>query len=81
MAEIKILTTPGCAACAAVERVLEKIKPEYPDLKIEIVDLTERPEYLERYPILSAPGVVINGKLEFVGGATEKDLREKLEGK
>ena len=78
MAEIKILTTPNCNACAGVERVIEKIKTEYVDLKIEIIDITKQPEILQEYPILSAPGIVINGKLEFVGGATEKDLREKL---
>ena len=81
MAEIKILTTPGCAACAEVEKIIERIRPRYPGLKVEKIDVTQQPDILTKYPIFASPGIVIDGKLEFVGGATEKDLREKLEGK
>ena len=29
---LQFLSTPGCVACAAATRVLDKIKPDYPDL-------------------------------------------------
>jgi len=30
------------------------------------------------YMLMSAPGIVINNKLEFTGGVTEEQLRAKL---
>lgn len=58
--------------------MLERIKKENLKLKIRIVDITKKPEILKKYPIMSAPGIVINGKLEFIGVPDEKKLREKL---
>jgi glutaredoxin len=74
MAKIQILTTPGCSACAKVERILDKMHVKY-----EIIDITKNPEILTKYPVMSAPGIVINGKLEFTGGASEKELKKKLD--
>jgi hypothetical protein len=33
---------------------------------------------LEKYPIFTAPGIVINGKLEFTGIPKKEKLIEKL---
>lgn len=76
MVEVKILTTPDCAACAKVKKMLDKMRVKY-----EVIDVTKKPEILQKYPILSAPGIVINGKLEFFGVPKEEELREKLKGK
>lgn len=73
MADVMILTTPSCTNCAAVERMLDKM-----DVKYEVIDITRNPEILQKYPILAAPGVVINGRLEFVGVPKEKELAEKI---
>lgn len=73
MADVMILTTPSCTNCAAVERMLDKMGVKY-----EVIDITRNPEMLQKYPIMAAPGVVINGKLEFVGVPREKELTEKL---
>ncbi|MBS3097418.1 thioredoxin family protein [Candidatus Woesearchaeota archaeon] len=78
MTELKLLTTPGCPHCAGVKRILEKIRPDFPKLKIKIVDITKHTEEAQKYMLMSAPGVVIDGKLEFSGGATEEQLRKKL---
>jgi len=43
-----------------VEKMLDEINISY-----DVIDVTEKPEYLEKYPIFMAPGIVINGKLEF----------------
>jgi len=40
--------------------------------------VTKKPEYLKKYPIFTAPGVVINGKLEFTGVPKKEELLEKL---
>ncbi|KKK85541.1 hypothetical protein LCGC14_2772270, partial [marine sediment metagenome] len=50
--KIEILTTPGCSNCSVVERMLDEMKVSY-----EVIDVTEKPEYLDKYPIFTAPGI------------------------
>lgn len=73
MKKVLILKTPGCPSCARVENVLEKY-----NIKYENIDVTKRPNILKKYPIMAAPGIVINGKLEFTGVPKEGELKEKL---
>lgn len=73
MVKVQILTTPGCGGCAVVKAMLDKLKVKY-----SVIDITKKPEILKKYPIMSAPGIVINGKLEFNGVPSEKELKEKL---
>ncbi|MBI5286084.1 MAG: thioredoxin family protein [Deltaproteobacteria bacterium] len=78
MIDIELLTMPGCAHCAGAKTILEKLQKEIPDLKVTIIDVTEHPETAQRYMLMSAPGIVINGKLEFSGGVKEEALRNKI---
>lgn len=71
--KIEILTTPSCGNCNVVEKMLDEIGIPY-----DIIDVTEKPEYLEKYPIFTAPGVVIDDKLEFTGIPKRQELLEKL---
>ncbi|MEE9241564.1 MAG: thioredoxin family protein [Nitrosopumilaceae archaeon] len=71
--KIEILTTPGCSNCSVVEKMLDEMKVSY-----EVIDVTEKPEYLEKYPIYTAPGIVINEKLEFTGVPKKEKLIEKI---
>ena len=71
--KVEILTTPACANCSVVERMLDEMGIPY-----QVIDVTEKPEYLQKYPVYTAPGVVINGKLEFTGVPKRKELIEKL---
>jgi glutaredoxin len=71
--KIEILTTPSCENCKTVEKMLDDMKMSY-----EIIDVTEKPEYLEKYPIFTAPGIVIDDKLEFTGIPKKHKLFEKL---
>lgn len=73
--KIEILTTPDCSNCNVVEKQLDELGVEY-----SVIDVTEQPEYLEKYPIFTAPGIVIDGKLEFIGVPKKEKLAEKLEG-
>lgn len=77
--EMLILSTPGCAHCASAKKAAEAIKTDYPDLQIKEIDLIDEPEYAMQYSVMTAPGIVINGKLEFTGGVTENQLRKKLD--
>jgi len=71
--KVEILTTPDCSNCSVVERMLDEIGVSY-----DVIDVTEKPEYLQKYPIFTAPGVVIDGKLEFTGIPKKEELIEKL---
>ncbi len=73
MAEVQILTTPGCGSCARVEKMLDEMNVKY-----EVVDITQHPEMLQKYQVMTAPGIVIDGKLEFTGVPKEEELRAKL---
>ncbi len=71
--KVEVLTTPGCTNCNVVEKRLEKLGVKY-----DLIDVTEKPEYLEKYPIFTAPGLVINEKLEFTGIPKIEELEKKL---
>lgn len=75
MTRVQILTTPSCSSCVAVEKMLDRMGVGY-----ELIDVTEHPEILQKYPIMAAPGIVIDGKLEFIGVPKERELAEKLKG-
>lgn len=75
MGKVQILTTPSCSSCVAVEKMLDRMGVGY-----ELIDIIEHPEILQKYPIMSAPGIVIDGHLEFVGVPKERELAGKLKG-
>lgn len=81
MINVQLVKTQGCAHCAQTLEVLEKIKPDYPNLKVEEILMTTKQgmELVQKHAIMASPGVIINGKLAFQGGATEKQLRKALE--
>ncbi|MFB5609485.1 MAG: glutaredoxin family protein [Nitrosarchaeum sp.] len=71
--KIEILTTPACSNCNIVEKMLDEM-----GMKYQIIDVTENPEYLQKYQIFTAPGIVIDNKLEFIGVPSKKELAKKL---
>ena len=78
MIEVLFITVPNCVQCAKARKVIEKVQPDFPDMKVEYVDVTQHPEILQQYRVMSAPGIVINGKLEYTGGLDEVAFRERL---
>ena len=71
--KVEVLTTPDCSNCSTLEKMLDEIGISY-----DVIDVTEKPEYLEKYSIYTAPGLVIDGKLEFTGIPKKKELIEKF---
>jgi glutaredoxin len=69
--KVEVLTTPGCSNCKVLEKMLDNLGISY-----DLIDVTEKSEYLERYPIFTAPGLVIDGKLEFTGIPKLEDLKK-----
>lgn len=77
--KVQILKTPSCGSCAKATELIRKIKEEEGlDFEIEELDITEHPDLLQKYQIMVSPGIVIDGKLEFTGMPSEKELRMKL---
>ncbi len=71
--KVEVLITPGCSNCNVLEKMLEKLEVKY-----DLIDVTEKPEYLEKYSIFTAPGLVINEKLEFTGIPKYDELEKKF---
>jgi glutaredoxin len=69
--KVEVLTTPGCSNCQVLEKMLGKLGLSY-----DLIDVTEKPEYLEKYPIFIAPGLIINGKLVSTGIPKIEDLKK-----
>lgn len=78
VARVQVLSTPGCAGCDALKRMLAQVLAEFPGLDWEEIDLIEHPEVAERHRILSVPAVVIDEKLEFPSIPKEAALRERI---
>ncbi len=71
--KVLILTTPGCGGCARVEKMLDQMNVKY-----DVVDITKSPDILQKYPVMSAPGIVISGRLVFTGVPKESELRKAV---
>lgn len=77
---VQLVTSESCTHCMLAKEALERIKKDMPGLEIEIIDLLkpEGMELAQKYGIMASPGIIINGKLAFQGGATEEQLRRKF---
>lgn len=77
---VQLLKTPGCASCAGVERSWEMLQPAYGDrVRVEVIDLLERPEAAQHYRVLRSPAVVIDGRLRAQGALDAGRLRRLLD--
>lgn len=81
MIKVTLIRPSGCQHCVQVKETLEKMKKDYPDLVLEEVEATttEGQALIMKHGILSSPGILINDEFFAMGGATEKQLREKFE--
>ena len=81
MINIQFVTVPGCHECAKAKKIFEELKPKYPEMQIEEINVTtpQGTELVQKYGIFSSPGIIINGEL-FSTGALDKDkFIEKLD--
>ena len=81
MINIQFVTVPGCHECAKAKKIFEELKPKYPEMQIEEINVTtpQGMGLVQKYGIFSSPGIIINGEL-FSTGALDKDkFIEKLD--
>lgn len=74
---IELVTSPGCTNCEAVRTTVRAVLSEF-DAEFVEVDITDQPDYVLEYRLMSAPAVIINEQREFQGRITEEALRERL---
>ncbi len=81
MIKVTLIRPSGCQHCVQVKGTLERMKKDYSDLVLEEVEATtpEGQASIMKYGILSSPGILVNDEFFAMGGATEKQLKEKFE--
>jgi len=78
-AYIEMFTSPGCANCPAVKKMLKELSDELVgDITIEEVDITVDPTRAAQYGLMSVPAVAINGILKFVGVPKKEELKKAI---
>lgn len=80
MTKVQLVTSESCAHCMQAKEALDRIKKDMPGLQIETINLLKpRGQAMaQKYSIMASPGIIIDGKLAFQGGATEEQLRKAL---
>lgn len=80
MNKIQFLTMPDCHNCEVAKKIFDEIIPDFPNVKVEEIDMTtpEGQELVQKYSIMSSPGIVINKELFSTGGVDKEKLVEKL---
>ncbi len=83
MVRVEVLTSPNCTYCTVlkmrVNKVVEELKAKKIDVAVKEVDVLKQPEIRLKYEITSAPALVINGKLIFIGLPREDEIRHRIE--
>lgn len=78
--KLQFLTMLDCHTCAEVKKILDEVLPQFPDVKLEEIDITseEGQKMIQKYSIMSSPGIVIDGELFSTGGINKEKLIKKL---
>lgn len=80
MIKLQILTSKSFVHCAEAKEILKEIRPDFPELEIEEIDMAAKQgqEMINKYMIMSSPGIIINDELFSVGGVKKDKLIVKL---
>ena len=70
---VLVLSSPGCSSCGDLEEMLRSLNVPY-----RVVDVTRNPRYLERYQVMTAPGLVVDGRLVHCGVPARDHLARLL---
>jgi len=78
--KVTVITMEGCSHCAQVFKHLEALSADFPDTKIETIDITsdEGQKLVAEHSILSSPGVLIDGEFVFFGPRSKEEIRDML---
>ncbi|MEE8199519.1 MAG: hypothetical protein V3R48_07410 [Thermoplasmata archaeon] len=76
--ELVYLKSPTGQQHERAQAVLARVREEMPDLEYREVDPRKDPEYASQFPITYAPGLIIDGVIEYVGIPRERMLLDRL---
>lgn len=81
MLKVTLVSNPGCHHCLVVKENLKNLKKDYPELVVEEIDMTteEGIKLVQKFSILSSPGILINDEFFSMGIVTEEQFRKKFE--
>lgn len=81
MLKVTLIRPEGCSHCDMAKLTLKDLEKDYPDLTIEEIDmnLPEGQALVQKYGILSSPGILVNDEFFAFGGATEAQFRKKFD--
>ena len=80
MIKLEEVFIPNCRECIHFKKIWEEIKNDFPGVEFQEVDglNPEGQELIQKYGILAAPGIIINGELFLTGAVNKEKLVEKL---
>lgn len=76
--ELVYLLSPTRQQHKRAQEVLAAVREKVTDLSYREVDPREDPAYAEQYHIQHAPGIILDGRIEFVGIPREKMLLGRI---
>jgi len=59
MIKLKIFKSTWCQPCKQLAPIIEQLKPEYPEVIFQTIDVDKDPEIAKNYAIKSVPTIVI----------------------
>lgn len=76
MVTLKVFVETDCWSCDESRRIVEELSPQFPEVIIELVDLsgTKRPQ-----DVYAVPTYVLDGKIISLGNPYTHELRKKLQ--
>ena len=75
MAKLHVYVAETCWACQEARSIVADVKPQFPDMEIELRDLND-----ERRPsqVFATPTYILDGRTIFLGNPTREELIQKL---
>ncbi|MFQ5919254.1 MAG: hypothetical protein ACE5I4_04320 [Thermoplasmata archaeon] len=76
--ELVYLKSPTGQQHDRAQMVLTRVREKMPDLEYREVDPRKDPDYASQFPISHAPGLIVDGRIEYVGIPRERMLLDRL---
>ena len=70
---IQVITAPGCVKCHDLIDMLGDMS-----VRFQTIDITRHPKYLSKYMIMTAPALIIDGRLAYTGVPARRHLKRLL---
>lgn len=76
---VKVFVTPTCPYCPAAVSLAHQFAMENPNIKADMVEVSEFPELGVKYNVMGVPKIVINESIELLGMQPEEEFLRQIE--